>query len=50
MVQATFRNIEYSFRKKETKREEFLETMEETIGEPEVHIKLRNGEDDGSAQ
>lgn len=31
MKQETFTDIEYSFRKKETKREEFLEIMDEII-------------------
>ena len=31
MKQNTFTDIEYSFRKKKTKREEFLEIMEEII-------------------
>ena len=31
MKQDTFTDIEYSFRKKKTKREEFLEIMDETI-------------------
>ncbi len=31
MKQETFTDIEYSFRKKKTKREEFLETMGEII-------------------
>ena len=31
MKQETFTDIEYSFRKKKTKREEFLETMDEII-------------------
>ena len=31
MKQETFTDIEYSFRKKKTKREEFLEIMDEII-------------------
>ena len=31
MKQNTFTDIEYSFRKKKTKREEFLEIMDEII-------------------
>ena len=31
MKQETFTDIEYSYRKKKTKREEFLEIMEEII-------------------
>ena len=31
MKQGTFTDIEYSFRKKKTKREEFLEIMDEII-------------------
>ena len=31
MKQGTFTDIEYSYRKKKTKREEFLEIMEEII-------------------
>ena len=30
--QETFTDIEYSFRKKKTKREEFLEIMDEWVG------------------
>ncbi len=41
MEQETFTDIEYSFRKKKTKREEFLEIMDEIIPWEEWVAKIK---------
>ena len=41
MKQETFTDIEYSFRKKKTKREEFLEIMDEIPLTPAIRIARR---------
>ena len=44
MKQETFTDIEYSYRKKKTKREEFLEIMDEIIPWEEWPSSHRNRE------